>query len=86
MKIICSIWFTGFGIFGCIGIVLGEDEITGQRKAYIGNGLNLGELLDEQRIVATGSKLPVDMVERIAAWLNKRNAADQAGQEQGGNS
>ena len=56
MRIKRPYWFTGF--FGTIGIVTGEDEITGQKKAYIGMGGGANENADIDHIASTGS--PVD--------------------------
>ena len=70
MKIIDSIWFTGIGMLGCVGIVLGEDEVTGKRKAYVGNAPGTDQDSDEQRIVATGGKLTSEMAEKISKFMN----------------
>ena len=56
MRIKRPYWFTGF--FGTIGIVTGEDEATGKKKAYIGTAPGLDEDLDTHHVVKTGS--PVD--------------------------
>ena len=49
-------WFTG--LFGTIGIVTGEDDVTGKKKAYIGTASGFDEDADTQHIAKTGS--PVD--------------------------
>ena len=56
MKSLRPYWFTGF--YGTIGIVTGEDEITGQKRAYIGTAPGFNENLDTEHIAETGS--PVD--------------------------
>jgi hypothetical protein len=76
MKITNSIWFSPLGLIGQIGIVLGEDEATGQRKAYIGIGYGVSDTRDEQLVAQYGSKFPAEMAERIAAWL-KEEPTDQ---------
>ena len=43
MKITESIWFISLGLIGCVGIVMGEDEATGQRKAFVGVGYGVNE-------------------------------------------
>jgi hypothetical protein len=45
MKITESIWFISLGLIGCVGIVMGEDEATGQRKAFVGVGYGVNEAL-----------------------------------------
>ena len=51
MKISETLWFTAMN--GFIGIVLGEDSITGERKAYIGPHYGRDEA-DDQRLVTEG--------------------------------
>jgi hypothetical protein len=60
MKIIASYWFTGFMSSFPIGIVLAEDEITGELKAYIGEGQGRSEENDACNILEYGSKFPLD--------------------------
>lgn len=62
MKIKRPFWFTGF--YGTIGIVTGEDEITGKKKAYIGTAPGSDEDLDSHHIAKTGSPInPVQLEE-----------------------
>lgn len=56
MRIKQPYWFTGF--FGTIGIVTGEDEVTGKKKAYIGTAPGFDEDADKHHIAKIGS--PVD--------------------------
>ena len=63
MKITDTIWFTG--MYGNMGIVLGEDTITGERKAYIGTHRGVGEESDRQLIAEGGARLSRGIVERI---------------------
>lgn len=56
MKIIDTIWFSSPQ--GTFGIVLGEDSVTGERKAYIGPCTGLSEPADAQMIAANGAKVP----------------------------
>lgn len=69
MKIIDSIWFTGIGMLGCVGIVLAEDESTGKRKVYVGSVLGLNQESDEKFIVKNGGKLPPEMAKKISSFL-----------------
>jgi len=68
MKIIDDIWFTSF--MANIGIVIGEDEVTGERKAYIGVGDGFHLEVDRQMIATHGAKLSPEIAARIAALLN----------------
>lgn len=70
MKIIDSIWFTGIGMLGCVGIVLAEDESTRKRKAYVGSALGLNQESDEKFIVENGGKLPPELAKKISNFLN----------------
>jgi len=76
-----SIWFIPIGLIGQIGIVMGEDERTGKRKAYIGIGYGLSEQRDEQRIIQTGARFPAEMFERIATWLNEEPVKKESDSE-----
>lgn len=60
MKILKSRWFTEAGALPQIGIVLGEDEITGELKARIGTGhVHRDETADAKKIAKQGAKFPV---------------------------
>jgi len=89
MKTIETLWFTN--IDGCIGIVVVEEDVTGDRKAYIGPGLKytLGELtgltgrgIDEkadiEQILARGNKFSLDTALRLRHLLteNKEKKCD----------
>ena len=69
MKVIGVIWLTG--MYGNVGIVLGEDAITGERKAYIGVHKGRDEKSDSEMIAAGGAKLTEQMVDRIQRHYNK---------------
>lgn len=71
MKIIDSVWITSLDIIGCIGIVVGEDEATGERKAYVGYGYGVNEEADAQLISRTGGKLTPEMAAHIAKLLTE---------------
>ncbi len=69
MKIIDTIWLTG--MYGHVGIVLGEDAITGERKAYIGVHKGQDEVADREMVAAGGSKLAKEIAERIRRHFDK---------------
>lgn len=63
MKVIETLWFTNQD--GCIGIVVGEEDITGDRKAYIGPASGTEEKADTQQILAWGNKFSLDTTLRL---------------------
>lgn len=69
MKVTEKFWITTDR--GCIGIICGEDEITGERKAYIGIGNGQNENWDAEYIAQQGSPLSLGMVEQIRGRLTK---------------
>ncbi len=69
MKIMEVLWFTG--MYGNIGIVLGEDSTTEERKAYIGVHRGQHEASDQEMIVAGGSKLTREHAARILKHFDK---------------
>ena len=71
MKVIETIWFTD--VNGCIGIVIGEEDVTGDRKAYIGSASGTDEKADTEQILAWGNKFSLDVTERIHRYLTKSN-------------
>jgi len=71
MKIIDDIWFTGFR--GIVGIVIGEDDATHERKAYIGVGSGIDLWKDVKTIAENGCKLTPEVAMKIAGLLNPSN-------------
>ncbi len=69
MKIIETIWFSG--THGEYGIVLGEDVITGERKAYLGVHHGSDEAGDQRMIAEGGAKLTRQMAERLLRHFDK---------------
>lgn len=53
MKEIRTFWFSS--LTGVVGIVVGEDEVTGERKAYIGTTSGINERADTETIKRYGS-------------------------------
>ena len=70
MKVIETLWFTATD--GCIGVVLGKDEVTGESKAYIGLGAGFDEAADTRHIVEWGAKITVENTEGIMKHLTKK--------------
>lgn len=68
MNIQDAIWFTELG-GQCIGIVIGQDEVTGERKAYIGTGYGEDEGLDARFICANGAKFHLQSAEFVLNYL-----------------
>jgi len=69
MKVTNATWFTQMGVTQPIGIVFGEDEATGEKKAYIGAGYGNEEDQDCQHIARTGAKLSLEMAKHIVEGL-----------------
>ena len=63
MKIDKVFWFHFGARDEAVGILRVTDEITGERRAYIGIASGTGERRDLAEIVLHGDKFPVD-----AAW------------------
>lgn len=66
MKVIETLWFTNKD--GCIGIVVVEEDVTGDRKAYIGPASGTDEKADAEQILAWGNKFSLD----TTLWLRHR--------------
>ena len=69
MKVIDTLWFTN--INGTVGIVIIEEDVTGDRKAYIGTVPGENEKADAEAIIAWGNKFSLDTVHRIEHFLKK---------------
>ena len=69
MKIIETLWFNSFG--GTVGIVVGEEDTTKDRKAYIGSASGLDEKADTDHIVNFGLPFSFATAERIVRLLQK---------------
>lgn len=76
MKVIDSIWFTNRD--GTIGIIIGEEDITGDRKAYIGPASGTDEKTDTQQILSWGNKFSLSIALRVRHFLtdNKKKKCD----------
>ena len=72
MKIISTVWFTQMGLPPTIGIVIGEDDITKERKAYIGTGAGYDEGADAEKIAETGAPLYLTHVEQVIKALKEK--------------
>lgn len=72
MKVINSIWFTEMGSTKPIGIIVAEDETTGERKAYVGTGKGIDEWADAYLIVERGANLRTHVAYEIYSCLKGR--------------
>lgn len=70
MKLIHVTWFTREE---CFGIAVGEDEITKERKAYIGIVQGNHEEIDAMHLLANGSKIALSMLEEIVMVMRKED-------------
>jgi hypothetical protein len=73
MKILESFWFTNRD--GRIGIVVIEEDVTGDRKAYIGPASGADEKADTERILAWGNKFSLETAGRILHHLEIKQPA-----------
>ena len=69
MKIVKSVWFSGSSIPGIIGIVMGADELTGKRKAYMGFGAGANAEFDEKIIAENGSPVNAAVLQEVIDYL-----------------
>jgi len=69
MKVIDTIWFNNRD--GCIGIVVVEEDVTGDRKAYIGPASGTNGKRDTEAILAWGNKFSLETAARISYYLQK---------------
>lgn len=71
MKIVDTLWFTANR--GYCGLVLCEDEITGERKAYIGRCVGLNPEQDIDDILHWGARFHKGTAERILMFLREND-------------
>lgn len=63
MQITKVFWFTDTR--GCFGIVTGKDEVTGEKKAYIGHASGVSEDADAKYIAENGAKISRKQIEEL---------------------
>lgn len=73
MKINDSIWFTNSTSMQIIGIVLATDEVTNERKAYIGIGEGHDEAFDAHNVLNWGSKLSPEMLITVLKFISPQD-------------
>lgn len=61
-------WFSHMS--GMIGIVVGQDKVTGQRKGYIGAAPGFDEDEDTKIVAERGSPVNSKILTEIADYLN----------------
>ncbi len=77
MKKIRTFWFNTLD--GCFGIVVGEDDVTGKRKAYCGVVAGDDEEADEARIMRGGSSINAHLLREALNLLEPSDPAVEAG-------
>lgn len=70
MKVIETLWFTN--IKGTAGIVILEEDVTGDRKAYIGVVDGLNAQTDREALLAWGNKFSLDTALRLRHFLTEK--------------
>ena len=68
MKILADYWFTDM-LGGHIGLVIGEDEFTKERKAYIGTADGYSQAADIKKVSECGQKISASFIEGLLRWL-----------------
>ncbi|RLB66447.1 MAG: hypothetical protein DRH08_06175 [Deltaproteobacteria bacterium] len=71
-----QIWFSQMGNDKIIGIVITEDDITKERKAFLGTGSGLNESGDALHVAQTGAKIHHSMIESILEQLSDVSIED----------
>lgn len=69
-KAIDSTWFNT--IQGSFGIVLAENETTGERRLYAGVCKGDDQQADEQAIISWGNKVNLSMLESLIARAKEK--------------
>ena len=69
MKEIGTYWFNSST--GTVGLVVGEDVVTKERKAYIGAASGVDEQIDTEHIKRYGSKVSLHCLQEIVALMEK---------------
>ncbi len=69
MKEIKTFWFTNST--GVIGVVVGEDEVTAERKAYIGISSGGNERADTEMIKNYGSPVSQAFLQGMMILMKK---------------
>ncbi|GAJ07330.1 unnamed protein product [marine sediment metagenome] len=69
MKEIKTFWFTN--VTGVIGLFVGEDEVTGERKAYIGVASGRNEQADTEYVKTHGSPVSLAFLQDMMALMRK---------------
>ena len=74
MKVIAKYWFSS--LTGHCGIVVGEDETTGERKAYIGVIGGFNEEADTKTIMESGQKFRPLILKEILQRLEPQEKSE----------
>lgn len=67
MKTLRDYWFTTMN--GTIGVVIGEDKLTGERKGYIGMAGGHNQQADIEVILEYGSPISIPILQEILQAL-----------------
>ena len=74
MKIEKVFWISA-NIPGVVGMVLGVDELTGEREGYIGIAVGSNEDTDKKYIAATGQKITPGILREVVDYLEPETDA-----------
>ncbi len=70
MKPIHESWFQSPG--GRCGIIVAENELTGERKAYVGVASHVSREDDVKSILNLGTKITVDRLQEVLKYLTAK--------------
>jgi len=76
LNITHDFWFSGMA--GLVGIVVGEDEITGEIKAYIGVAPGIDQVADAKFVNQGGTKLSLSTLDEIRGHLAPKKKPEPA--------
>ncbi len=77
LKILDSIWFNNST--GTFGLVLTEDEVTGERKIFGGVASGTDQKHDEQSILSWGNKINVGMLQHLLSRVTPALPEEKGG-------
>lgn len=68
MEIVDKLWISTER--GALGIVVGNDKVTGERKAYIALIAGHDEDIDANYVLENGSRFPIEFAQRLIRDLS----------------
>jgi len=82
MKVLADYWFNDMR-GGTVGFILAQDEMTGEKKVYIGTVEGHNQAVDRESILDGGQKLPLSFLEGLVKWLKPGKKGYEEGRKVG---